>query len=197
MLIFHFLRVVQSNLSGDGIVRDHETEFYHGFGYGSKWLMRTLSFFGSSQSRLNKHEYLDWIWFCLGLSNLGEIRVKGLLVWQREIYRCYIPCFHQHHGVGRGRGKASKKRFLGQSHGLTVVVFPVESKKCGKRKTGKNKVIKNKTQISPQAKAQMLELRSELGASVSETEVVLRDGKPRCKRDISYKRGGEFVFSFI
>ena len=94
----------------------------------------------------------------------------------------YSPCFHQHHEVGWGRGKARKKRLLGQSHGLTVAVFPVESKKCGKRKTGKDKVIKNKTQTSPQA--------------VSETEVVLRDGKPRCKRDISYKRSGEFFFQF-
>ena len=60
----------------------------------------------------------------------------------------YSPCFHQHHEVGWGRGKARKKRLLGQSHGLTVAVFPVESKKCGKRKTGKDKVIKNKTQTS-------------------------------------------------
>lgn len=84
-----------------------------------------------------------------------------------------------------GRGKARKKRLLGQSHGLTVAVFPVESKKCGKRKTGKDKVIKNKTQTSPQA--------------VSETEVVLRDGKPRCKRDIlpQYIVGNFFSILFF
>lgn len=67
-------------MSGNQRIGKHETDFSVmdlAIVKNDLKVIGDIFFLGSFHLRLSKCRYLDWTGFCFGLSNLGEIRIRG------------------------------------------------------------------------------------------------------------------------